>query len=81
MELNIWRAPTDNDMYIKEEWKKAHYHEAFARAYATAAGQSENEVVILTAMSVSAPTVQRILDIKGSGPWTKTAVFTGRWTQ
>lgn len=22
MELNIWRAPTDNDMYIKEEWKK-----------------------------------------------------------
>ena len=65
MELNIWRAPTDNDMYIKEEWKKAHYHEASARAYATAAGQSENEVVILTAMSVSAPTVQRILDIKG----------------
>ena len=24
MELNIWRAPTDNDMYIKSEWKKAH---------------------------------------------------------
>lgn len=22
MELNIWRAPTDNDMYIKAEWKK-----------------------------------------------------------
>lgn len=28
MELNIWRAPTDNDMYIKTEWKKAHYDEA-----------------------------------------------------
>lgn len=22
MELNIWRAPTDNDMYMKEVWKK-----------------------------------------------------------
>ena len=28
MELNIWRAPTDNDMYIKSEWKKAHYDKA-----------------------------------------------------
>ena len=33
MELNIWRAPTDNDMYIKSEWKKAHYDKAYTRAY------------------------------------------------
>lgn len=33
MELNIWRAPTDNDMYIKAQWKKAHYDEAGIRAY------------------------------------------------
>lgn len=32
-ELNIWRAPTDNDMYLKLEWKKAHYEEAYTRAY------------------------------------------------
>ena len=25
MELNIWRAPTDNDMYLKSKWKKARY--------------------------------------------------------
>ena len=25
MELNIWRAPTDNDMYIKLEWEKDVY--------------------------------------------------------
>ena len=35
MELNIWRAPTDNDMYIKSEWKKAHYDKAYTRAYTT----------------------------------------------
>lgn len=64
MELNIWRAPTDNDMYIKTEWKKAHYHEACARAYDTSVRKSEDGAVIESVMSVSAPTIQRILDIK-----------------
>ena len=35
MELNIWRAPTDNDMYARLEWKKAKYNEAYVRAYET----------------------------------------------
>lgn len=64
MEINIWRAPTDNDMYIKEEWKKAHYHEAYARAYDTTVKQSAEGVVLSATMSVLAPTVQRILDIR-----------------
>lgn len=66
MEINLWRAPTDNDMYIKEEWKKAYYHEAYARAYETAVEQSEDKtaVFISCVMSVLAPTVQRILDIR-----------------
>ena len=29
MELMYLRAPTDNDMYIKSEWKKAHYDKAY----------------------------------------------------
>ena len=29
MELNIWRAPTDNDMYIRAKWESAHFHEAY----------------------------------------------------
>ena len=33
MELNIWRAPTDNDMYLKSKWKKARYDKAYTRAY------------------------------------------------
>lgn len=63
-EINIWRAPTDNDMYAKLEWKKAHYHEACARAYYTLVSQSGDEVVISSTMSVSAASVQRILDVK-----------------
>lgn len=64
MELNIWRAPTDNDMYIKQEWKRAHYHEAYVRAYDTAVCQRENGVEIKSSASLSAATVQRISDIK-----------------
>ncbi len=30
--LNIWRAPTDNDMYIKNQWKGANYHETWSEA-------------------------------------------------
>lgn len=64
MEINIWRAPTDNDMYAKLEWKKAHFHEAYARAYDTFVRQSKDKVVISSTMSVSAASIQRILDVK-----------------
>ena len=64
MELNIWRAPTDNDMYIKSEWKKAHYDKAYTRAYTTAVVQGKNGVKITSHVSVVAETVQKILDVK-----------------
>lgn len=64
MELNIWRAPTDNDMYAKIEWKRAHYHEAYARSYDTLVKQSKDQVVIASTASVLAATVSRILDVK-----------------
>lgn len=35
MELNIWRAPTDNDRKIKLEWMDAHYEQSYVRAYET----------------------------------------------
>lgn len=63
MELNIWRAPTDNDMYIKLEWKKAYYNKAYIRAYDTNIRELKNGVEIITNTSISAPTIQRILDI------------------
>ena len=64
METNIWRAPTDNDMYAKLEWKKAHYDEAYIRAYDTVVQQSKDGVEIKTNASVSAWTVQKIMDIE-----------------
>ena len=63
MELNIWRAPTDNDMYIKSEWKKAHYDRAYTRAYTTEVVQGRHGVKITSHASVVAETVQKILDV------------------
>lgn len=63
MELNIWRAPTDNDMYIKSEWKKAHYDKAYTRSYTTEVVQGKHGVKITSHASVVAETVQKILDV------------------
>ena len=62
MELNIWRAPTDNDMYAKLEWKKAKYNEAYVRAYETDIMQTKDFVEISVKASMSAASIQKILD-------------------
>ena len=64
MELNIWRAPTDNDMYIKLEWKKAHYDAAYTRAYRIEVLQNKHGVLIMEHLAVVADTVQKILDVE-----------------
>lgn len=64
MELNIWRAPTDNDMYIKSEWKKAHYDKAYTRVYNIEVLQNKYGVFIMEHLAVVADTVQKIMDIE-----------------
>ncbi|MCI1832803.1 MAG: DUF4981 domain-containing protein [Bifidobacterium sp.] len=75
MELNVWRAPTDNDQYIRHEWHRAQYDHAYARAYSAnvvrpsfADGRPGSRstcepVRIESTMAVVAPVVQRIADI------------------
>ena len=64
MELNIWRAPTDNDMYIREKWENAHFHEAYTRAYKVETIQNRYGVIVMSHVGVVAPTVQKILDVE-----------------
>ncbi|MBM6687240.1 hypothetical protein H9X89_16955, partial [Faecalicatena contorta] len=33
MSIDIWRAPTDNDQYVKAQWFAARYDHAATRAY------------------------------------------------
>ena len=61
MEYNIWRAPTDNDRTISEEWRKWGYHRLSTRAYDTEwKCQSDGSVVLNTKValtSVYLPTI------------------------
>lgn len=63
LEINIWRAPTDNDRYIKSEWYRAKYDKTSVRAYETKVDICEEGVKINSIMSMGADTVQRILDM------------------
>ena len=69
MELNIWRAPTDNDQYVKLEWKRAWYDRAWARAYDTRVTRDGDtgSVQIRTRLSLAAPSVQPVL--RGEAVW------------
>ncbi len=66
MELNIWRAPTDNDMYVKKEWKRARYDQAYTRAYETTLRPIQSGIKIESVVAVVADSVQRIMDISAS---------------
>lgn len=63
MELNIWRAPTDNDRKLKLHWYAAHYDKSITRAYETSYEVKDNEVHIHSTMSISAIIVQKFMDI------------------
>ncbi len=64
MELNIWRAPTDNDRKIKLEWMNAHYDQSYARVYETTWEMQDGTVKIHSIIGLMAPTVQKILEVK-----------------
>jgi len=64
MEVNIWRAPTDNDRKLKLEWQRAFYDQSTTRAYKTGYRQEEDGIHIHCTMSVAADSIQRILNIE-----------------
>ena len=64
MEVNIWRAPTDNDRKIKLEWMAAGYDRSRTRAYATTWETNGESVTIHSTMSVAAVALQRVLDME-----------------
>ncbi len=59
----IWRAPTDNDRNIKNEWFRAHYDMVSERTYETSCIIKNDLAVITCTSCLSAPTVQPVLRI------------------
>ena len=64
VEYNIWRAPTDNDRYIKLKWQKAHYDITYSRAYQTDYSVTAEGVRIHSVLAILSPVIQRILNME-----------------
>ncbi|MDO4900896.1 glycoside hydrolase family 2 TIM barrel-domain containing protein [Actinomyces sp.] len=67
VEINTWRAPTDNDAEVRKAWETAQYHHTSARAYRVEAEQRGDAVVVQVEASVGAPAVQPVL--RAQGEW------------
>ena len=71
IELNIWRAPMDNDRQVRHEWEKAGYDRMRTKIYSTVWKQENDALVISCTYSVLAVSVQRI--VTGVMTWTVAA--------
>uniref|UniRef100_UPI00259A814F beta-galactosidase small subunit n=1 Tax=uncultured Varibaculum sp. TaxID=413896 RepID=UPI00259A814F len=60
-ELNIWRAPTDNDMYIRPLWERARYDRAYSHAYEVRADSEARGVVVSAKVALVSPSLQPML--------------------
>ncbi len=63
MEYNIWRAPTDNDRTIRQEWEACGYDRITVRTYDSSVEESGGAVRVRTPLSISAVYLQRILEV------------------
>lgn len=68
VELNIWRAPTDNDRVVRNEWQRAGYNRGLVRVYDAAAVVEDGKAVLTVKFSLAPIYLQKILDM--------TAVYT-----
>ena len=69
-ELNVWRAPTDNDRNVRLEWERARYHQAVARAYGVEVDEAPGWVAVHADVALVAPSVQPAL--RGQLTWVVT---------
>ncbi|MFI3326103.1 MAG: glycoside hydrolase family 2 TIM barrel-domain containing protein [Clostridia bacterium] len=64
MELNIWRAPTDNDRVIKREWIRTGYDRPMVKVYSAAIEQCGCCVKIKTISSIAAKVIQKFVEME-----------------
>ena len=60
-ELNIWRAPTDNDMYIRPLWERARYDRTYPHAYEVSVSTGESGVIVSSHVALVSKSLQPIL--------------------
>ncbi len=69
MEWNIWRAPTDNDQYVKMKWTEAGFDRSTVRVYSATAGNTQEGMATITChLGIAALTSKPFVDVKAT--WT-----------
>lgn len=64
MEWNIYRAPTDNDQYIDNEWRRYGYDRITQRVYDSTASEEDGRVIIRSTLSIAAVYIMKFINIK-----------------
>ncbi len=67
---NLWRAPTDNDMYQKNDWFKFGYNRAVTTCISCELEKDGDEPVVSAQISMGAPARREILRFKVSYTFT-----------
>ncbi|MCQ2437528.1 MAG: DUF4981 domain-containing protein [Clostridia bacterium] len=60
MEFNIWRAPTDNDRNIRNEWEANGFDRGIVRGYSTRISTANGECTVSTHFSIGAVALSNI---------------------
>lgn len=68
MKFGVWRAPTDNDMWIKRNWYSARMNLMTAYTYSNDIEQIDGTVLIRVKFGMVAPSKR--VDIKADAVWT-----------
>ncbi|GEP84797.1 beta-D-galactosidase [Staphylococcus piscifermentans] len=63
-QITIWRAPTDNDMYVSQKWKKMGYSDSSIRRYGFTINEEEDKVTLIFDLALYSVHVPRILNIR-----------------
>lgn len=64
MEFNLWRAPTDNDRNIKNDWQRAKYDRTTVRVYETTTSTgASGELLINVKLAIAAIQREHMLDL------------------
>ncbi|MEE1200816.1 MAG: glycoside hydrolase family 2 TIM barrel-domain containing protein [Christensenellales bacterium] len=67
MEMNIWRAPTDNDRNIRLRWEACGYDRAIPRGYEIRIDSEDGDCVIVTRFALGAVYLPNL--VEGTARW------------
>lgn len=63
MDINIWRAPTDNDMYIVKEWRAAGYDRALTKVRRVEVSDEGRRAVIRAQLALIPVSLGKVMEV------------------